>query len=76
MGSNPGHAAKEHDHKDGDIPNDEFDAAGIGPIGQIGCPLLEARNHQAKARVAAIVGTTMASMMASEFIRIISRLAQ
>ncbi len=29
--------------------------------------VLEARNHHANPRIAAIVGTTMASMMASEF---------
>src|SRR5947209_6775714 len=33
--------------------------------------VLEARNHQAKANVAAIVGTTMASMIASESIRMV-----
>ncbi len=32
---------------------------------------LDARNHQAKAKVAAIVGTTIASMMASESIKIV-----
>lgn len=38
MGADPGHATEEHDHEKRDAPDDEFDAAGIGPIGQIVCP--------------------------------------
>jgi hypothetical protein len=38
----------------------------------VGFLVLEARNHRAKAKVAAIVGTTMVSMIASESIGIVA----
>ena len=38
MGADPGHAAQQHDHEQRDAPDDELDAAGIGPIREIAGP--------------------------------------
>ena len=36
MRADPGHAAQQHDHQDGNGPDDELEPAGIGEIRQIG----------------------------------------
>ena len=64
--ADPDHAAEEQDHQERDRPDDRSRCGRNRPsrAGSAPC-VLDARNHQAKASAPMIVGTTIASMMAS-----------
>ena len=69
MRADPGHAAEQHDGQQRNRPDDQFELAGIFRIRQIARPGVGGAEPPGGARVATIVGTTIASMMATESTR-------
>ena len=69
MRANPGDTAEQFDGKRRDRPDDELDPAGMLPFGPVDARALDSRNQWAKTRIAAIVGSTIASMIAIESLK-------
>ena len=70
--ADPGHAAQQHDRQQRDRPDDQLDAGRNRPSPADSVPACSRRGTTRRRRsVAAIVGTTIASMIASESIRIV-----